>query len=231
MGIIINPYQVSAAAGEDYVTDGLAFNIDCLDTDSYPGSGTTWTSTVNATNIGTLNGDTLLTGGHMHFDGADDFVEFVTTSNSITSDPFSIEVWFNPTTSSHDVVFANSTANGGGFYAKTIVERMYMYGTSSGYAYRVSPAWTVGQWWHMVITIDGTTIQLYQNAVDIGFEHNSGDPAYVVSTTNPFFIANDSAGGGDFEGDIDIVRMYDKVLSSEEVTQNWDAEKDRFGLS
>jgi len=208
----------------------LTFTIDCLDPLSYPGTGATWTSTVNNTNIGTLNGDTTLIGKHMHFDGANDFVEFVTTSNSITSDPFSIEIWWNPTTSGHDVMFANSTANGGGFYCKTQIERLYMYGTSSGYAYKVSPAWTVGQWWHMVITIDGTIVQLYQNAVDIGFEHNSGDPAYVVSTTDPFFIGNDSGGGGDFEGDIDIIRTYNRVLTTSEVLQNYNATKGRFGL-
>ena len=221
---------VTGGAKSIAAQDELTFTIDCLDPISYPGTGATWTSTVNNTNIGTLNGDTNLIGKHMHFDGAGDFVEFVTTSNSITSDPFSIEIWWNPTTSGHDVMFANSTANGGGFYCKTQIERLYMYGTSSGYAYKTSPLWTVGQWWHMVITIDGTTVQLYQNAVDIGFEYNNGDPAFVVSTTNPFFIGNDSAGGGDFEGDIDIVRTYNRVLTASEVLQNYNATKGRFGL-
>ena len=202
-----------------YVTDGLAFNIDCLNTDSYPGSGTVWTSTVNATNIGTITGAELV-GDHMHFDGANDFVEFVTTSNSITSDPFSIEVWFKATTSSHDVVFANSTAGGGGFYCKTQANNIYAYGTTSGAANR--PAFiSTGTWYQMIITIDGLTIKFYRDGALITGGSSDASPAFVVSSTNPFFIGNDSAGGGDFEGDIDIVRMYDKVLTQEEVTQNF----------
>jgi len=217
------------ASSEDYVTNDLIFNIDCLNTDSYPGSGSIWTSTVNSSNIGTLNGDTLLTGGHMYFDGTNDFVEFVTTSDSITSDPFTIEVWFNATTSSHDVVFANSTAGGGGFYCKTQGSNIYLYGTSSGSSYRVGYVST-GTWYQMVITIDGTTVNFWKNGVNLGSAGNNGSPGYIISSTNPFFIGNDSSGGGDFQGYIDIVRTYDRVLTTAEIEQNFDAEKVRFGL-
>jgi len=219
-----------ATASPAYVTDGLSFNIDCLDTDSYPGSGTTWTSTVNATNIGTLNGDTQLIDGHMHFDGANDFVEIVTTSNSITSDPFSIEVWFKATTSSHDAVFGNTTqALRNGFYCKNHGTNLYVYGMTSG-AFHRSSAISTGVWYQFIITIDGTTISAYRNGILLTSGGNDGAGGFVQTTTDPFFIANDSTGGSDFEGDIDIVRMYDKVLSTDEIEQNFDAEKVRFGL-
>jgi hypothetical protein len=225
MGVIHGPLPPT------YIKDGLTFNIDCLDTNSYPGTGTVWTSTVNATNIGTMSGVTF-DGTSMYFDGLnDDYVDFVTTSNSITSDPFTIECWFKATTSLHDVMFANSAENGGGLVIKNQDSRIYLFGTSSGLAYKESYLST-GNWYQLVITIDGTTVSFWRNGVNVGTDGTpNGSPAYVVSSTDPFRVGYAPAGGiYDFQGNIDIVRMYDRVLTAPEVLNNFNVEKDRFGL-
>ena len=208
--------------------DGLTFNIDCLDKNSYPGTGTVWTSTVDATNIGTITGAELV-GDHMHFDGGNDFVEFVTTSNSITSDPFTIEVWFKADASGHRCVFTDSSQSGGGFFVKEQATNVYLYGTASGSAHK-SGFVAIGTWYQMVITIDGLTASFWKNGVELGVGGNDAAPAFIFATNDPFFIASDSGGAGDFEGDIDIVRMYDRVLTTAEIEHNFEAYRDRFGL-
>ena len=61
------------------VTDGLVFYVDAGNSNSYPGSGTTWTDLAGS-NDGTLtNGPTFDSGngGSIVFDGTDDYVNFL----------------------------------------------------------------------------------------------------------------------------------------------------------
>ena len=71
------------------ITDGLVLYVDAGNTDSYPGSGTTWTDISTNSNNGTLtNGPTFDSGdgGSIVFDGTDDYVDFGNILNIGTGD-------------------------------------------------------------------------------------------------------------------------------------------------
>src|SRR6056300_246225 len=78
------------------VTDGLVFYVDAGNSNSYPGSGGTWTDLVGG-NDGTLtNGPTYNSGngGSIVFDGVDDSVlaDYIPV-NTNTSEGNTVEQW------------------------------------------------------------------------------------------------------------------------------------------
>ena len=222
-----------------YIRDGLIFNIDCLNTDSYPGSGTVWTSTVNATNIGTMDAGVTFDGTHMVF--VSDKVSFDQSSSPITNDPMSTEMWFYSDGGGHDAVIAtrHQTSTDDGIYMKHHANRIYVYtnelnppfGNRSTYS---STNFAPNTWWHLVVTTEGSTypggIKIYRNGVnDIAGSDPISQP-WTSQTILPLHIGSEVPEGNTFEGNIDIVRTYDRVLTQAEVLNNFNVEKDRFGL-
>jgi hypothetical protein len=89
---------MSIGYGPRVVTDGLVLALDAADTNSYPGSGTTWNDLSGNGNTGTLtNGPTYSSdnGGSIVFDGTNDYVPLV--NNLGDPQQFTIEFWAYPT--------------------------------------------------------------------------------------------------------------------------------------
>ena len=79
------------------VMNGLVLCLDAGNTKSYPGSGTTWTDISRNGNTGTLtNGPTYSSanGGHIVFDGSNDYVSL--SSGISSTDNLTYEAWVNP---------------------------------------------------------------------------------------------------------------------------------------
>ena len=76
---------------------------------------------------------------------------------------------------------------------------------------------TTGEWHHVVATYDGDTMQLYHDGV---LANTTSGAGIVLDQSRPLLIgANSDAGnaGGSFSGSIDDVRIYNKVLTQDEV--------------
>ena len=84
----------------------------------------------------------------------------------------------------------------------------------------------VDKYLHTVATIDGSTIRLYENGVQVATNTQTINPG--SNTTNVYIGRGPSSQY--FPGDIPIAKMYNKTLSAEEVKQNYNAYKKRFGL-
>ena len=58
------------------VTDGLVFYVDAGNSNSYPGSGTTWSDLIGSNDGALTNGPTFdsANGGSIVFDGTNDYV-------------------------------------------------------------------------------------------------------------------------------------------------------------
>ncbi|MEI6222441.1 MAG: LamG-like jellyroll fold domain-containing protein [bacterium] len=76
---------------------------------------------------------------------------------------------------------------------------------------------TMGTWYHVVGTYDGTSIRLYVNGIQERTGSLSGAPR---STANPFQIAR-SNGGRSFIGNIDELAFYNRALSATEVLNHY----------
>ena len=92
---------------------------------------------------------------------------------------------------------------------------------------------TTNTWYQIVgvwTNIASNSIALYVNGNSQG--SNSHSFTSVKNTTSPLYIG--SFNGGQFpqwlDGDAGIVRIYDSALTPSEITQNFNADKSKYGL-
>ena len=110
----------------------------------------------------------------------------------------------------------------------------YFFGTNF-----ISTTWqNNSSWLHYVLTSDvnvgstSGTRRIYKNGQSLSFLSNSNFDFVRNAANNQLHIGGNSNVGSAFPflGDISIVRIYNgKALSSTEVTQNYNAEKARYG--
>ena len=81
----------------------------------------------------------------------------------------------------------------------------------------------------MVRDVSGNAIKFYVNGTLVNSVSGAG--SNITSTSTTFFIGADTRNGSTVtNGDIPTVRMYSQALTATEVTQNFNAQKSRFGL-
>ena len=76
-----------------------------------------------------------------------------------------------------------------------------------------------GEWAHLVITVDGTTVKGYVNGSQLGSTGTSSQS--LAAGVNAFVLGNYGATTGaaqQFDGTIDQVRIFNKAISASEVT-------------
>ena len=88
--------------------------------------------------------------------------------------------------------------------------------------------------WYQVVTVwtnvATNTFELFINGVSIGSTSHSFSS--IKNTTNPLYIG--SFNNGQFSqwlnGKVGIVRLYNSALTSSQVSQNFNADKSKYGL-
>ena len=87
---------------------------------------------------------------------------------------------------------------------------------------------TSGDYHHVVFT-RGTTFRIYVDGVLV--TESSGIGTNVASTGSTFRVGGDTRNGATIHnGNIPVLKIYNKALTASEVLQNFNATKSRFGL-
>ena len=221
------------------VSSGLELYYDPSQSASYPGSGTTLydlsASGVNATISGSLTD----AGNWFTFTGS----QSIQTGNLVglyAGWQHSLEIWFSP--SAVGAVFSDtgSGPTNTGYHATGLE----VYQTGPFYltnAMLWAPTVTrvgggtvsLNSWYQLVRVYNGSnTAYAYLNKV------KSSDTAITWSTPTPGWYLNFGASettffatGAAFQGKLGVVRLYNRVLSQAEITQNYNATKSLYGLS
>ena len=105
-------------------------------------------------------------------------------------------------------------------------------GFSSGFfdgGWRVTDGYslTPNNWYHIVGTYDGTTLNLYVNNVLVDTTNYTGNP---VSSQGGIRLMTRWDLPDYWGGRLATVDIYDKALSNSQVTSKWNLTKSRFGL-
>ena len=220
-------------SGPNVVDNNLVLYLDAANTQSYTGSGTTWTDLSGEGNNGTLtNGPTFSSdnGGSIVFDGTNDEIDCGSSDNfAFGTGDFTIEFWCNPDTLSTRCMISisstgtNNTENWQVRYDSSKVKWIYS-GTSGILS---SSTVSTGEWTHIVATRSGTTLTLYINAVSEG----TGSSSDNLSDNGTLRIGCTRAQNNYFDGKISNVKLYKgKALTAEEVAQNYNALRGRYGI-
>ena len=241
---------------ENIVTDGLVLNLDAGYAPSYPTSGTTWYDLSGNSNDGTLVNGTIFSGGSMVFDGVDDYVN-TTLSNQIFTDlNCSLEVFLNTNTIKNNT-FTTIAGQRSGSDAKTILGLWIearnswpgnyfsnygvlgiTFGTAitNEIAIKSPPGFILNNtWYHIVLVSSTTDTKLYINGILISTITSSGTLDKSISGTFGVGCYGITYSGLQYSNNlsnqnISVTRVYNKSLSQQEVLQNFNAQKDRFGL-
>ena len=217
--------------GPNIVTDGLKFAMDAGSGRSYSGSGTTTTNIINGASGTLTNGVGFVTnnGGAFDFDGTDDFILFPDDTN-LNSQTITMESWsyLNTTIQQNSFLFEKGLVNTqySNFFEGTIFVFRTM-GLSTSSFNIASSLFSANSWNHIVCTYASGTKRIYLNGVQVGSV--TGLTGTISTNANGPRIGAHSSGYY-LDGEIAISRVYTKALTAAEVTQNFNAQKSRFGL-
>lgn len=232
--------------GPKIVTDGLVLCLDAAGTKSYPGTGTAFNdlsgSGYNATLV---NGPTFSSSnkGIINFDGTNDHCTLSTNSSSeirnITT-PYTIVAWVRPYALHTGAIVGAYSCSGTTMY---IYLRVYsnagnlraqcFYTTSTGGAGARENYGTItlNNWVQISVVVSGTASSAYMKI----YLNNSASSNYSIGAIGVVNTINWRLGAANcnadwFNGDIAQVLMYNRDFSADEILQNYNATKGRFGL-
>ena len=220
------------------ITDGLILCLDAADKKSYSGSGSTWTDRSGNGSNGTLtNGPTFnsASGGAFTLDGSNDYITSpVPLAAGATT--YTIEAVFKPHSNKTQVVWEQNTSSlvtgrrvcmilisdgDGGFNGQSADRHDHM-------------TYTLNEWNFWSITMDtslaSNKIKMYINGVFDSQGNTSNDGALNAGADLALLGKKVTASSEFFDGEIAQVKVYNRVLTSSEVLQNFNATKSRFGL-
>jgi len=238
MGIAYNPR---------IVTDGLVLALDAGNTKSYPGSGTTWTDLSGNGNNGTLSGVDI-SNGYSLFNAQADNINFGT--NFIIGREKTLQFWLKTDRPLSDldnweIGFLNQGTTQGSMFGMMFgvgqTQDLGYWGYGSAYDFSiVSPTtkWIdINTWVNVTCTMDSSrNVRVYKNSVQQTLYRNSDGATSLshsmpIDTTNYFLINSRGAWNSGFTYlHLSNVLVYNKALTAEEIKQNFNALRSRFGI-
>jgi hypothetical protein len=233
--------------GPSIVTDGMVLSLDAANTKSYVSGSTVWRDMSGNNYSGSLtNGPTFnsANGGSIVFDGIDDYVDCNSTVVNLNSS-FTFASWVQtPSNLSNNSSFRRLIGRGDNNSAFTGEWAATSYNLlGNGFAFEIDDDVTKSgpfgniiitpNTWYYVIGVANRTnaLSLYINGIlDNSTADNTSlniNPPYNLyigsqrSNNAPSFFLN---------GKIALNQVYNKALTPQEIAQNYNAQKSRFGL-
>jgi hypothetical protein len=214
------------------VPDGLVLFLDAAAPLSYPGFGTTWTDLSGNGNNGTLVngvGYNSNNGVSLSFDGVNDYA---TTGNILvptSASSYTVSVWCyrNRNNAVYEELLSQwtgaSSANSFFFGFNNSNVRF----TDNWSSVVVSGAGNTGVWMNLVGVHTTSNAYIFLNG-NLSATRGSG---FSYTGTGAFVIGRQGELNSEyFSGNISQVSIYNKALTPQEVQQNFNALKGRFGL-
>lgn len=215
------------------VTNGLVLCVDAGNPRSYPGSGTQWNdATSSGFNFSLTNGPVYSSSnlGSFTFDGVNDFASASDNTALNTQTP-TVEVW----------VKTNATNQNGFWFEKGNVNTQYALFQEGGFikwrmniggitelATTTASFMNTSNWFQVVGTYTSGSRILYINGVQVNSDTQTGT---ISTNSSGMFIGAHGTGTGYwYNGNLSIVRVYNRALSAAEVLQNFNAARGRYGI-
>jgi hypothetical protein len=233
-------FTATAFSSQDIVRDGLVLWLDANDKTSYPGTGTVWRDLSLGSNNGTLtNGPTFNSnnGGSIVFDGVNDFTNFGNVLNLGTNSA-TLGAWIKTTANQNYATIIGKAFFGSkpGRYSLHTRSNgaLGLITQTGGGNIEVTTAINIintGNWIYVVGVID----RIFGNMIYVNGQYNSqfvqNSSGQNWSTTDNFTIGfYNGNGSGYFNGSIAMGIFYNRALSPQEILQNYNATKTRYGL-
>jgi hypothetical protein len=233
------------SGGPNIIVDGLVLHLDAANVKSYVSGSTTWTD-ISRNNISASFNNP----GSSSF--ANNAINFTPTSTSVNAaigsfysitdsrissltTELTLETWVNPSTANDNQTRPVSprtteTSSPLGFSLGSNIIR-YEINTTNGWVTGNSsnPNIAAGRWIHIMQTTSNSakSFRTYVNGLLVANLTFTGTP----NSGGGLLIGRGFFGGNfNYNGFVSIVRYYNRALSAQEVLQNYNSSKTRFGL-
>jgi hypothetical protein len=209
------------SGGPNIITDGLVLYLDAGNTYSYTSGSTVWNDLSRSQTSGSLiNGPTFSSAnnGSIVFDGSNDYVR---TPIITTTTTFTYCCWVYPITSgvAYQTLFSQDQSYGIWYRGNNQKITYYYFGADQ----QSTQTLVENTWNHVVVINSGGNISFYINNI-LDASTYTGAPSLNLS-----WIGSDPSNEI-LKGKIAIVQIYNRALPAQEVLQNYNATKGRFGL-
>ena len=160
-------------------------------------------------------------GKALDFDGVDDYVDLPIMNDTSA---YTMEMWIYPDALG-GFLFANDAGTSWKSSASTATWHTRIDGSSTRDGMAL-PSLTTGEWTHLAFTYDGVNDvkKIYKNGVTVTTKtptsHGAGSLDLDSATANMIGNSND---GSNFNGTIDEVKIYNRVLSADEIKADYEA--------
>jgi hypothetical protein len=234
-GISIEPFTTITTAG-------LVLHLDAGNTASYPGTGTVWTDLVASRIFNLNNGPTYNSGngGHINFVAASShYAECTSSLPSLTT--WTCEAWVSYTAVNGvnpaivtDIQGGNKVNYVLGVPDGVTAPRISV-GTFATNWRSLTPGFlpTVSNWYQAVGTFDGNnhTFNLYINGALNSTQTLTAPSGAYGSGNGGIRLMRRWDAANYWGGGLGIVRIYNTVLTSTNISDNFQSQRARFGLS
>lgn len=243
---------MSSTSGPNVNENGAIFYVDAANPKSYPGTGNTWNNLTSTDYNATLvNGVTYSNSnqGTMIFDGTDDYVNLGSSNPFVGNNiqTLTTSQWVYSTGDNRVTTISLKRTSNSSVFRTAINE--YPQGVTAagyiGFLTRSNDDTVTGliasntvpvknTWVNLVCVVDGMNRLVYVNGNLIASDSNIGMQPISSTTANAtvgaFVYDSNSAVNSPFAGNIATTMIYNRALSADEVTQNFNALRGRYGI-
>lgn len=229
---------MGVAGGPDLIQDGLVLSLDASDRNSYVSGSTTWFDLSGLNNSGSLiNGPTFNTGslGSIVLDGTNDYITLPTVGFGLSS--LTVDIWFK----------RYSTMTTGYLWVMDNFDqpelRLSFSGNKLNVQYYDNGAYIVNTlsttdfntalFYNVTTTVTNNSQIFYVNGTQEIIRSGSYDGNPLGNLFEQTLGAYNRPGlgyGGYASVQYGSYKVYNRVLSTQEVLQNYNAQKSKFGL-
>jgi hypothetical protein len=228
--------------GPKIITDGLVLCLDAAISKSYSGSGSTWYDlSGNGNNCTLFNSPVFLNDnrGCLDFDGSNDYGSVTRNSSLSPISGLTEEVFINLDTNVAVYIGLQYGTSSENSYALWYDGNSWngLIRNSSGMQiiqYDIVPSTNI--WYHLVHTYDGSNQKIYVNGDLKNTITTTGSITYDAGNTEITINADNNGSGyntgkaGFLNGSMSMARIYNRGLLANEVRQNFNATRGRFGV-
>jgi len=238
-----NNYYIAPVAPPALGTAGLVLHLDAGNSASYGGTGTTWND-LSGSNHGTLINGPLFSagnGGSIVFDGIDDVISFGNILNmGLAGWTISCWVKFDGGSGLMGIIGKTSYRSNQGRYGIYIdnanINAFFQPFTNSLITTSIGP-YLDNQFHNLVLTINRTSMMyLYVDGVIVGTAVDVSSTSSIdLNNSDKLYIGSYGSSDGQsplyfFKGNLGQTLIYNRALTAQEVTTNFNVFKSRFGF-
>lgn len=224
-------YTIMSDTNQAYVQDGLIVHYDGYKEPISQDEQTIWKDVSGNNNDGVINGSIVWSENKLTFDGSS-YIESVTNSDEILTVEV-VSVWRN---SFQGSLIANSKSGAYGFNLLKKTDND-LCGSSDALCAQIGTMEASWNWEYVSANQTVEVDKIYRSyfivdGINIIVGQNELKNSVVVSTS-PYGIRISDSNikiGNAIEGEIYSVRIYNRALTEEEISENYAVDKIRFGI-